>query len=285
MNQRRHFAAECFAEVLGTFILVFFGIGAVHVAVLSGMQSGIWQIATVWALGVALSVYAVGAISGAHLNPAVTIALACVAGFPFRKVVPYIISQLAGAVIAAAILYVLFSGVISTFEKQNKIVRGQAGSERSAMIYGEYFPNPDVRDARGWTDDVVSMPQAMLMEAICTAFLLLMIMALTDQKNKGNAGNYLAPLFIGLTVATCISLAAPLTQACFNPARDFGPRLVAWLAGWGNIAIPGPRGGFFTVYILAPIIGGIAGAGLYQWFIAPVYLAQDQTSQASKDET
>lgn len=277
MKQKRHFVSECFAELLGTGILVFFGIGSVHVAVLSGMQSGIWQIAIVWALAVTLSVYAVGAISGAHLNPAVTIALWLVADFPFRKVIPYIISQLAGAIIAAAILYVLFAGVIDTFEKQHKIVRGQPGSERSAMIYGEYFPNPDVRDAKGWKDDVVSIPQAMLMEAICTAFLLLMIMALTDPKNKGNAGSLLAPLFIGLTVATCISLAAPLTQACFNPARDFGPRLVAWFVGWDRIAIPGPRGGFFTVYILAPIIGGIAGAALYRWFIAPVYCAADRT--------
>jgi glycerol uptake facilitator-like aquaporin len=74
----------------------------------------------------------------------------------------------------------------------------------------------------------------------------------------------LAPAFIGLTVAVLISVIAPLTQACFNPARDFGPRLFAFLAGWGPIALPGPRDtGFLTVYIIAPVSGAIVGSGLY----------------------
>ncbi len=274
MTKPNTIMAECFSEILGTAMLVFFGIGSVHVAVLCGMQVGIWQIAIVWALIISLSIYALGAISGAHLNPAVTIAMAAFAKFPLKKVVPFIVSQLIGAIIAAIILYVLFSGIIQTFETQNGIVRGKPGSERSAMIYGEYFPNPDVKAAKAWNDDVVSLPQAMLAEMIGTACLLLMIMALTDPNNQGNAGRYLAPIFIGLTVAIGISICAPLTQAGFNPARDFGPRLVAWFTGWNEIAIPGPRGGFFTVYILSPIIGGLVGAMLYRFGIAPIYATQ-----------
>jgi glycerol uptake facilitator protein len=77
----------------------------------------------------------------------------------------------------------------------------------------------------------------------------------------------MVPLFIGLTVSIIISIVAPLTQAGLNPARDFGPRLVSYLFGWGDIAIPGPRGGFFTVYILSPVLGAVFGAGVYQWLV------------------
>ena len=83
-------------------------------------------------------------------------------------------------------------------------------------------------------------------------------------------------MFIGLTVAALISVIAPLTQACFNPARDFGPRLFAFLAGWGPIALPGPRGtGFLTVYILAPILGAILGSGLYVHVLGPANASGD----------
>jgi glycerol uptake facilitator len=81
----------------------------------------------------------------------------------------------------------------------------------------------------------------------------------------------MAPVFIGLTVAALIAVIAPLTQACFHPARDFGPRLFASMAGWGSIALPGPRGmGFLTVYILAPIIGAFAGGGWYTRLLRPL---------------
>src|SRR5215212_9516673 len=94
------------AEALGTFILVFFGCGAVHTAVLTGAQSGLWQVAIVWAIAIMVAVYIFGGISGAHINPAITLAAAVWGGFPFRKVVPYIASQVAGAFFAAAVLFV-----------------------------------------------------------------------------------------------------------------------------------------------------------------------------------
>jgi len=100
--------------------------------------------------------------------------------------------------------------------------------------------------------------------------LALVVFAVTDERNSAAPTGRLAPVFIGLTVAVLICVIAPLTQACFNPARDFGPRLVAWVAGWGSIALPGPRPtGFLTVYILAPIIGAVAGGGLYTKVIRP----------------
>ena len=261
--KRDRLLGECLSECLGTFVLVFFGVGSVHTAVACGAQQGVWQGAAVWGVALGRAVYATGAVSGAHINPAVTIAMATLRGFPWRKVAPYIGAQLVGAVIGAAVLYGLFSGLILRFEAANDIVRGQAGSELSAMMYGEYFPHPALIGASPEAYGSVSRVQAFMGEAVGTAFLLLFILALTDRRNAGRPIGTTHATFIGLTVAIIISIIAPITQAGLNPARDFGPRLFAYFAGWGPVAIPGPRGGFFDVYILAPIVGGLVGALAY----------------------
>jgi MIP family channel proteins len=260
---------QCVAEVVGTYILVFFGTGCVHAAVLAGAQSGIWQVGVVWGVAVALAIYAISASSGAHINPAITAAMVAFRGFPARKAPFYIAAQLLGALLAAATLYGLFGHVLHNFESAAGIVRGQGGSELSAMVYGEYFPNPAIARAMNWPASAVTEPQAMLAEGIGTAFLAFFVFALTDARNRGGPRAVLGPLFIGLTVSIVISVIAPLTQAGLNPARDFGPRLFAWLAGWGDVAIPGPRGGFFTVYVLAPTLGAIVGAAAWQYLIRP----------------
>jgi glycerol uptake facilitator protein len=252
---------RCLAELAGTFLLVFFGCGSVHVAVLTGAHVGLWQVAIVWGVGVALAIYATAGISGAHLNPAITLAFAVYRKFSWARVGPYIASQLAGAILAAVVLSILFSGIMAEFETAQHITRGAPGSELSAQVYGEYFPNPGT--AKGWSAGAVSHTQAMLAEGLGTAFLAMFIFALTEPRNHA-APRWLVPAFIGLTVSIIIAVVAPLTQAGLNPARDFGPRLWAWLAGWGDVAIPGPRGGFFTVYILSPVLGAMVGAGLYQ---------------------
>ncbi|MBN2137384.1 MAG: MIP family channel protein [Sedimentisphaerales bacterium] len=256
---------ESLGEVVGTFILVFFGTGVVHAAVLTQSQSGLWQVAVVWGAAVGLAIYAVAAVSGAHINPAITVAFALKRTFPLRKVPRYLASQLLGAILAAGLLYVIFSGPIRAFEKSNSIVRGQAGSELSAMVYGEYFPNPAVARDMSWPQDCVSQTVAFFAEVTGTGLLAFFVFALTDKRNSTPKGAQ--AILIGLVIAGLISVIAPLTQACFNPARDFGPRLVAYMAGWKAIAIPGPRGGFFTVYILAPIVGAAGGAYAYEALI------------------
>lgn len=252
---------ECVAEMVGTYILVFFGVGSVHAAVLTGAHSGLWQVAVVWGVAISLAIYATSAVSGAHINPAITVAFARYRGFPPRKVLPYIVAQLSGAFLGAATLYGLFHGAIRAFEKANGIVRGLPGSELSAMVFGEYFPNPAIIGIGACAQ--VTHLQAMLAEAIGTAFLAFFVFAVTDVANPGRPRDWLAAPFIGLTVSILISVIAPLTQGGFNPARDFGPRLVALIAGWGRIAIPGPRNGFLTVYILAPLIGALVGGAVY----------------------
>lgn len=254
------------AEAIGTFLLVFFGTGVVHVAVFGGAFGGLGQIAVAWGIAVGLAIYATAAVSGAHLNPAVTVALAVFRGFSWKQVGPYVASQLAGAFAAAAVLYGLFHNFIAAFESKHGLVRGEPGSQRSAMAYGEYFPNPDF----GTTAEafaLVSHAQAFAAEAIGTGLLVFFIFALIEPRN-GNAPTARAVAFpIGLVVTVLICLIAVLTQGGFNPARDFGPRLFAFLAGWGEIAIPGPRNGFFTVYILAPVVGGLGGAAVYDYLL------------------
>ena len=268
---------QCLSEFFGTLILVFFGVGAVNAAVLSGAQQGLWQVAVVWGVAIALAIYATGAVSGTHINPAITVAMAVWRGFPKSKVAPYIVSQLAGAFCGSLILYGLFHGMITHFEAAHGIARGGPGSELSAMVFGEYFPNPAIVGTTSEAYRQVSHVTAMMGEAIGTAFLACFVFALTESRNP-QAPRVMAPLFIGLAVSIIISIIAPLTQAGLNPARDFGPRLVCYLFGWGEVAIPGPRGGFFTVYILAPIIGGVLGAGIYQGLVRR-YLPQPERAR------
>jgi glycerol uptake facilitator protein len=271
--------ARCLAEVLGTFLLVFFGCGAVHVAILTGSLAGLWQVAIVWAVAIMLAIYVVGGISGAHINPAITLALATWGRFRWRDVFPYVVSQLVGAILAAVTLFTIYGPFLAEKEWQKHVVRGEPGSEITAMCYGEYFPNPgrlaaaekaySARD-HAELNALVSEPAAFLVEALGTLILALVVFAVTDERNQAAPTGRLAPVFIGLTVAVLIAVIAPLTQACFNPARDFGPRLVAAWAGWGRIALPGPRGlGFLTVYLLAPVAGALLGGGLWVRVLRP----------------
>lgn len=267
MNMRTGVFGACIAEFVGTFFLVLFGVGSVFVAVLTGALQGLFQVAIVWGIVIALCIYTTSAISGAHLNPAVTLACWAWRSFPRSRAIPYIAAQLAGAFMAAAVLYALFNGVLAGYELEKGIARGLAGSEQTAMLFGEYFPHPLQIGADPAALAKVGPATAMFAEGLGTAILVFFIFALTDPHNPNRPSGTLFALFIGLTVSILIAIIAPLTQAGFNPARDFGPRLFAWLAGWGEMAIPGPRGGFFTVYILAPVIGGLAGGGLYDFLI------------------
>ncbi len=260
---------ECIAEGFATYILVFFAAGVVHVAVLVGTLTGLWPVAIVTGLGIALAIYALGAISGAHMNPAVTLAFFVHRRFPGGKVLPYIASQVLGALLAAATLYALFHGLIAHYELVHGIHRGLPGSERSAMVYGNYFPNPASCGVLPGGCAAVSLPHACLTEALGTALLVFFIFALTDTANPASSGDATGALFIGLAVAIIMATLSPFTGASLNPARDFGPRLFAYLAGWGAIAIPGPHSGFFLVYILAPLLGGLAGSTLYQHVVHP----------------
>ncbi len=258
-------------EFFGTFLLVFFGCGSVCAAVTTGAQVGVFQVAIVWGLGIATAIYMTGALSGAHLNPAVTIGMAVWNGFPKARVVPYIFTQLVGAFVASAVLYFIFSDAIRTFETTNSIQRGQNGSEASAMVFGEYFPNPGGKPLTPEARLRMSAGAAFGTEVITTGILVLVICCCTDPRNAGRP-QLLTAATIGLTVTLLISLVGPLTMASFNPARDLGPRIFSALAGWGALPFQVNGNGWWMVYILAPIIGGILGGGIYRVFFKCAYL-------------
>ena len=267
------------AEFCGTFILVFFGCGVVHTATLYDAQVGLWQIAVVWGFAVAFGIYVSGAISGGHLNPAMTLAFAVHRKLPWKNVVPYWTCQFSGAFCAAAVLYVLFSPSMKMFEQEQGL---EPKSLVTARCYGEYYSSPhtvaDWKNDRNW-EKRVPMHLAFAAEVIGTFFLAFIVFALIDHRNHARPSAHLTPLFIGMTIAVLISVIAPLTQAGFNPARDFAPRLFAFLAGWGETAIPGPNGhGFWIVYIIAPCVGAVLGGFTYDRTIRPGLPAEETQS-------
>ena len=254
----------CFGEFLGTFMLVLFGTGTVAVTVLFKAHVGLLQVAAVWGIGVTLAIYATRHLSCAHLNPAVSLGMVLANRMRARLLPWYMAFQLLGAIAAGGVVIMLFGDSISAYEAAHQITRGTPASVRTAMMFGEYFPNPGVVDV----SPVVTMGTAAIAEGLGTFLLVMLIFVLTEGCNVGRPADGSTPVFIGAAVAAIISILGPLTQAGLNPARDFGPRLVAYLAGWDRVAIPGPRGGFFTVYILAPFLGGAIAAICFRFLVS-----------------
>lgn len=255
-------------EFLGTFVLTLFGCACVACAVLFGEYVSIFQVGLTWGIGVTLAIYLTRYLSCAHLNPAVSVAMVLAGRMKVGKLPTYLIAQFLGAIVAGWVLYGLFAPSIANYETIHGIVRGTAESIDTARMFGEFYPNP------GDSVAVVSLPLAMVAEGFGTFLLALFIFCLTEGCNVGRPSEPLQPLFIGLTVASIIFFIAPLTQAGLNPARDAGPRLVAFLMGWNTAALPDAVGGWFWVYILAPIIGSSLAAGCFKWLIEPVMLAK-----------
>jgi glycerol uptake facilitator protein len=242
-------AGELAAEFAGTMILILFGVGVVAQVVGGGIGDHD-SIAWSWGLGVTLGVYVAARISGAHLNPAVTIALAVFKGFEWRKVAPYSIAQFLGAFVAALLvrwnytevlhaadpgLTIKTQGVFSTLPGNGSLPIGEWGAFRDQVIG--------------------------------TAILLFLILAITDAANSSPAGN-LAPVVIGLLIVGIGMAWGTDAGYAINPARDFGPRLASFFTGYGGAFRDQTGYLYFWIPIVAPIIGGLVGAGLYQQLIA-----------------
>ncbi|MBV6752451.1 aquaporin [Pseudomonas chlororaphis] len=249
-------SGQCIAEFLGTALLIFFGTGCVAALKVAGATFGLWEISIIWGMGVSMAIYLTAGVSGAHLNPAVSIALWLFADFDKRKLPFYILAQIAGAFCAAALVYTLYSNLFFDFEQTHHMIRGSQASLELASVFSTY-PNP-----------ALSTAQAFLVEVVITAILMGVIMSLTDD-NNGLPNGPLAPLLIGLLIAVIGSAMGPLTGFAMNPARDFGPKLMTFLFGWGDIAFTGGRDiPYFLIPIFAPIVGACLGAALYRGMIA-----------------
>jgi glycerol uptake facilitator protein len=259
-------AGACLAEFVGTFVLILVGDGAVAAAVFASAVDG-WGVAVLWGLAVTFGIYIAGPVSGAHFNPAVTITMAMFRGFPAKRILPYIFSQIAGAFTAAACVYWLWHGFWQPAAEKLGVTIGGPGSQRLMAIFSCFYPNPGGIGVDASAMARVSTSGAFFVEVVLTAFLLLMIFALTEPDNPGLPQAGLGPVFVGLTVTAIVGIGGALTMDAVNPVRDFGPRLFAYVAGFGEIAFPGPRGNEWWLYIAAPIIGGPIGAVVYQHLV------------------
>ncbi len=233
-------------ELIGTFILVFIGCSSVAMSVLSLALPSLLHVAIVWGLGVAAAIYAVRKYCPAHLNPAVSLALFLNKNISIKTLLWFMIVQFIGAMLAGLLVYAIFNGYIFEFEASYQIIRGTLPSQQTAKIFGEFFPNPGSEVRK------VSHITAMFAEGAGTFGLMIIIFLVGNTQRKVDK---IAPLIIGLTVTILILLIAPYTQGGFNPARDFGPRLVAYFKGWGSAAFPSIPFSFLTVYILSPLFG------------------------------
>ncbi len=265
-----NYVAKYINEIIGTFILMLFGDGAVVVSILTGAY-GLFGVAILWGFAVMFAVYWAGGVSSAHINPAVTLAFATWRDFPWKHVPGYIVSQITGAFLAAATLWFTWQGWFQAFHEANGIAPGEPGSSITAMTLWTFFPNPAfagvvVGDFSSLPEaaHLVSFPQAFFSEVVITAILVGVIFALVDEWNPMGTRDspVMAAFTIGLLVAALVQYEAPVSMAALNPARDLGPRIFGFAVGYGEVAFPGPRGGFWLP-TTSTIVGGILGGGLY----------------------
>ncbi len=270
------------AEAIGTFLLVLFGAGAVATDVVTGGALGLWPVGFIGGFGVTIGIYATVAISGAHLNPAISLAFAIFRRkeFPLGKMFAYWGAQLLGAVLAGLTLLVIFAPLVERLERVNSLTRGAAGSEYSGMIFSKHFPDPGLFGIDEAARSLLSAPAAAAIEGFGTAILAFVIFSVFDRRNTALPNQALAPLIVGLTVAILIGVFGPLTHAGWNPVRDFGPRIVGYFAGWGSIALPGVTDGFWA-YIVGPLIGAPIGAAVHEFLLRPGLPSENKEVLAS----
>ncbi|MGB9184124.1 MAG: MIP/aquaporin family protein [Solirubrobacteraceae bacterium] len=270
---------ELLAEFLGTLIVIAFGDGVVAMVVAALNQSSRGKVAFVaqadwlliawgWGFAVAFAVWVAGGVSGAHLNPAVTLAQAMRRGFSWRKVPSFWAAQIFGAFAGAALVFFNYHPAINSVEHAQHVVRGTVASIPTFSIFAT-FP---AKYFHSWIGPFAD-------QVIGTGFLVAFIFAVTDEFNAPVKNN-LAPLIVGfIVVAVGLSYGANAGYA-INPARDFGPRLWAWVAGWKSIAMPGDYGNvntYFWIPILGPLVGAAVGALIYDLGIRNVLIARGAT--------
>lgn len=238
---------ELLGEFIGTLILVFIGCGSVASAVLYNNLT-LWQVALIWGTGVAIAIYSTSTYSKSHLNPAVSFGFYLQKKITLKQLSFYSLFQLLGGVVGGFLVFIFFKNDITALP----------ADQATAQIFGEFFPN------LGFKDEVsIDHLGAFCYELIGTMFLFLIIqIAILPLPSKLN----ISPIVIGLGLSCLIYWIAPFTQAGFNPARDFGPRLFAFFSNWKEQSLPQPYYSFATVYIIAPVLGaGLAAIISRKW--------------------
>ncbi|HEY0357347.1 MAG TPA: MIP/aquaporin family protein [Mycobacteriales bacterium] len=267
MTPRRQLVGELAAEFAGTLILILFGCGVVaQVLTGDGALGDHDSIAWAWGLGVTLGVYVAGRISGAHLNPAVTLALAVFKGFEWRKVAPFALAQLAGAFVAALLVRWNYTEALSSVDPGHTV--------KTQGVFSTLPGNGALPVGTGG---------ALRDQIIGTAILLFLILAVTDLRGTPPAAN-LAPLIIGLIVVAIGMAWGADAGYAINPARDLGPRLASFLTGYDTAFRDQYGNLYFWVPIVGPLVGGLLGAGLYEALIGR-FLPKDEPPEPGRVPT
>lgn len=243
-------------EMVAVFIIIAIGDSVAAMYSLydpSPYQQAYWGVCITWGLAVTIAIYTTASVSGCHANPAVTLALAMFRKFSWRNVLPYCVAQTIGGFLGAAIVYTLFNPVINLFNAGHHLTRAAGGGA------GVFFTHAGL---------TVTTMHAFSDEIILTAFLVFGIFAITEQYNEQAPGANSGALIIGFLVAAIGASAGYLEAWAINPARDFGPRLFCFFAGWGPAALPSP-GNYWWVPVLGPLLGGVVGGAAYQLLIHP----------------
>ncbi|OAN33899.1 MIP/aquaporin family protein [Mycolicibacterium iranicum] len=270
MKTRYPLLGELSGEVLGTAVLILFGCGVVAQVITGGFPDSVVSgdynsIAFGWGLGVTMAVFVAGRLSGAHLNPAVTIALAAFRGFDRRKVLPFIGAQMIGAMLGAFIVRLVYADQIAAVDPDH--------SKATQGIFST-SPGEGVSIATAFADQVVG-----------TALLVMVIFALTSAVNNPPLANT-APLMIGLLVVGIGMAWGTNAGYAINPARDFGPRLASYLTGYQEamFSANGPEL-YFWLPIVAPIIGGLIGGALFVYGIERLLPPADAPEEIGVSES
>jgi glycerol uptake facilitator protein len=266
---------EFIAEFFGTMVLILFGCGSVAMVVLFGsnppipgevVKGGYTNICLGWGLAVTFGIYIAGTISGAHINPAVTIAFAATKRIPWSKVPHYLLGQFLGAFIGAALVFADFHGKWLMVDPQ---LSHTTGILSTFPAVPGFWP--------GFFDQVLG-----------TALLLGLIYAVIDKLNA-LPGSNLSPLIIGLVVVAIGISFGGMNGYAINPARDLGPRLFAVLAGFSNNGLTDGTGVWLPP-VIGPIVGGVLGAFAYDFFIGRALvqgnrLSSDPESRAGGEDS
>lgn len=255
-------------EVFGTFILILLGDGVVaNVGLAPRLASGAYNWNTItfgWAFAVIVAVYVSAGVSGAHLNPAVTLALAVKRGFPWGKLLPYWIAQFAGAFLGAAGVAAVYYAGLRSAGNPNVWCTGP-GSVFGTAFWGSIGSGATMKPVGlGGVPSSGGYPiwNCAIAEIVGTAVLLWGVLASGDSRNTGLMHN-LGPFLVGGTVlAVGLSLGGPSGYA-INPARDFGPRLFGWIFGTQGLW----DGGYWLIPLIMPLVGAVIGVFTYDWFV------------------
>ncbi|KAF9260666.1 putative aquaporin 4 [Marasmius fiardii PR-910] len=243
---------EAAAEFTGVMLLVIFGSGvncqvglSSNTNVSASPKGDYLSVSFGWAVGLALAVWVSAGISGGHVNPAVTLSLAIFRGFPWKKVPVYIVSQLFGGIVGAAIVYANYFHAIDIAE---------GGRGVRTLATAGYFGT--------FAADYMTNVSCFFSEFLATAILLLVILAVTDKRNSPPPYGLLplAIFVLTLGIAACLGME---TGFAINPARDFGPRLLTSMVGYGSAVYTFRNHYWIWCPIMAPILGAMAGTCFY----------------------